>query len=163
MIKKLLIVSIIFLITACNNQYKATGDTPKSSRERREESFGKLTGEEGVVIGGKKKRDTAGITVNAYLWRAALEAVNTMPISVVDPFSGVITTEWYQVDYQGHYRYKLNILISSDIMRADAVKVNVFEQKYIKSGWVDVMPNPKMAVEIEDRILTRARYLKLNN
>ena len=33
--------------------------------------------------------------VNSYLWRASMETLNFMPLEQVDPFGGVIITDWY--------------------------------------------------------------------
>ena len=38
----------------------------------------------------------AGLGVNAYLWRAALDTLSFMPLASADPFGGVIITDWYQ-------------------------------------------------------------------
>ena len=37
----------------------------------------------------------AGIGVNVYLWRAALETIDFLPLAQADPFGGVIITDWY--------------------------------------------------------------------
>ncbi len=37
----------------------------------------------------------AGIGVNSYLWRASLDTISFMPLREVDPFGGVIVTDWY--------------------------------------------------------------------
>lgn len=152
----------ITLLAGCNNKYKNTSlEYPKSTEDMKEEKMGKITGDEGIIVGGKKKHASVGITVNAYLWRAALDAVSTLPIAIVDPFSGVITTDWYQEDKE--YRYRMNILITSDSIRADAVRVNIFKQQLKHGNWIDVKYDSKMTTEIENRILTRARHLKVNN
>ncbi len=44
----------------------------------------------------KQKSDTggAGIGVNAYLWRGALDTLSFLPLTSADPFGGVIITDW---------------------------------------------------------------------
>src|ERR1700749_4178963 len=52
------------------------------------------------TIGGiSKKSDSssvgAGIGVNAFLWRGALDTLSFLPLTSADPFGGVIITDWY--------------------------------------------------------------------
>ena len=55
----------------------------------------------------------AGIGVNAYLWRGALDTLSFMPLSSADPFGGVIITDWYQPPGDTGERYKGRPPISS--------------------------------------------------
>ena len=52
----------------------------------------------------------AGIGVNAYLWRAALETLDFLPLTQADPFGGVIITDWYSPERPDE-RFKLNVYI----------------------------------------------------
>src|SRR4051812_28842963 len=56
-----------------------------------------------VVFGVDKDREAreaaaaggnAGLSVNAYLWRATLDTLSFMPLASADPFGGTIITEW---------------------------------------------------------------------
>jgi hypothetical protein len=103
----------------------------------------------------------AGIGVNAYLWRAALETLNFLPLAQADPFGGVIITEWYSPESRDE-RFKLNVYILDTELRADGVKVAVFRQTSAENGWQDVpLADPETATKIEDSILTRARELRI--
>lgn len=80
------------------------------------------------ILGGDRAKDQAtGITVNAYLWRAALDTVAFMPLASADPFGGVILTDWYSQPGSGE-RTKLNVLVLDRSLRADGIKVKVFKQ-----------------------------------
>jgi hypothetical protein len=57
-----------------------------------------------VIFGVDKEREErqaaaagggAGLSVNAYLWRAALDTLSFMPLASADPFGGTIITDWY--------------------------------------------------------------------
>ncbi|MEK7801229.1 MAG: DUF3576 domain-containing protein, partial [Pseudomonadota bacterium] len=54
-----------------------------------------IFGEGGFEMFNKSKDTNTGITVNAYLWRAALDTVSFMPLASADPFGGTIITDWY--------------------------------------------------------------------
>jgi len=135
---------------------------PRMGNEKRETVFGA----EGL-FGDKKKGDEngsggGGIGVNSFLWRASLDTLGFMPIANADPFGGTILTEWYQLPETPSERFKLNIFIIDRALRADGIKVTVFKQ--VKDGtgaWADTRVDPKMAGDIENSILTRARQLRI--
>ncbi|NBX67315.1 MAG: DUF3576 domain-containing protein [Proteobacteria bacterium] len=114
-------------------------------------------GEEGLLVLGGKKNTPDVITVNSYLWRAALDTVNFMPLATVDPFGGVILTDWYTDPATPNERYKLNIFVMGGQLRSDGVKVSMFKQRGGKNVGVDDKTNR----DIEDAILTRARELRV--
>ena len=70
----------------------------------------------------------AGIGVNAYLWRAALETIAFLPLTQADPFGGVIITDWHSPPETPDERFKLNVYILDTVLRADGLKVVVFRQ-----------------------------------
>ena len=97
--------------------------------------------------------------VNAYLWRASLETLNFMPLSDVDPFGGVIVTDWYASAEAPNERFKANVYILDTGLRADALKVSIFKQTRAAGGWNDAAVDADTARQIENSILTRARQL----
>jgi hypothetical protein len=125
---------------------------------------GSLLSESGGIdiLGGDRAKDQAtGITVNAYLWRAALDTVAFMPLASADPFGGVILTDWYSQPGSGE-RTKLNVLVLDRSLRADGIKVKVFKQVQAAQGWTDATVAPSVASKLEETILTRARQLKMS-
>ncbi len=111
-----------------------------------------------IVAGGPGKM-TLG--VNSYLWHAALDTLNFMPLASADPFGGVIITDWYVAPNAPDERLKVTIYIMDRNLRADALKVVVFRQTRNGAGWADATPTPDTAHKLEDAILTRARELRL--
>jgi len=115
-------------------------------------------GEDGLtILGGKGSGSSDVITVNSYLWRAALDTVSFMPLATVDPFGGVILTDWYANPDQPGERYKLNIFVMGGQLRSDGVKVSMFKQRNGRDVAVSDADNRA----IEDAILTRARELRV--
>ncbi|MCC7276076.1 MAG: DUF3576 domain-containing protein [Alphaproteobacteria bacterium] len=103
-----------------------------------------------------------GIGVNTFLWRASLDTLSFMPMNQVDPFGGVIITDWYSSPGAPDERMKVNIYILDRTLRADGVRVAVFRQRRDANGnWADAPVEPKTNVELEDAILTRARQMRL--
>lgn len=170
MLRKLTLVCMMaMLATGCKGKVDAE-NYPLDPDDARRAKRGKLTGEEGMVLFGGSggmfgKKDGGGgraISVNHHLWRASLEAVGFMPIASADPNGGVIITDWYEDPDTPGERFRVNILILDPELRADAVRANVFKQKRQPDGtWQDIKVDPKVARDLEDTILTKARALRV--
>lgn len=105
----------------------------------------------------------ASLGVNAYLWRASLETLNFMPLSEVDPFGGLILTDWYTNPNTPQERFKATVYILDQQLRADALKVTIHRQVQRGAEWVDEPAAAETEVQIENAILTRARQLRVSN
>ena len=104
-------------------------------------------------------RNSPSLGVNAYLWRAALETLDFMPLEQVDPFGGVIVTDYYASAEAPTERFKANVYILDTNLRADALKVSIFKQENAGGGWRDASVDADTARQIENAILSRARQL----
>lgn len=105
------------------------------------------------------KAQAPNMGVNSYLWRASLETLNFMPLAQVDPFGGVIVTDWYASAEAPNERFKANVYILDTNLRADALKTSIFKQTRAAGGWTDASVDADTARQIENAILTRARQL----
>lgn len=117
----------------------------------------------GSQIFGKSDEENSGsgIGVNSFLWRAALDTISFMPVASADPFGGVILTDWYENPEKPGERFKLNVLILDQQLRADGIRVAAFKQVATSGGWRDAAVPTDMAFQIENAILKRARELKV--
>jgi len=135
---------------------------PKVQRDY--EKHGSLTGGPIVLRTGRAREEPGrvGIGVNVYLWRAALDTLDFVPIAQADPFGGVIVSEWYRPAERPDERFRITVLIKDTRLRASAVEVSVHKQlRAPDGGWLDAPVDETLARELEDRILTRARELRL--
>ena len=123
-----------------------------------------IFGNGGLNVFGSDKKSSSGdgITVNSYLWRASLDTVSFMPLANVDPFGGVILTDWYSDPQTPNERYKLNVFVSGSQLRSDAIRVSAFQQRRTGGTWTDSPVDPIISTKIEDSILTRARQIKVS-
>ncbi|NDC56467.1 MAG: DUF3576 domain-containing protein, partial [Alphaproteobacteria bacterium] len=128
---------------------------------------GSLLSEDGgiTIMGGRGEGESAsGITVNAFLWRAALDTLSFVPIASADPFGGVIISDWYSQPEYPNERLKLNVFVLSRQLRADGVRVRAFKQtKNDKGDWVDAPVSENVPSSLEETILTRARQMRLTH
>jgi hypothetical protein len=75
-----------------------------------------------------KQEADAGMVVNKYLWRAALETFEFMPLASEDPFGGIIVTEWYSPRTTTSERFKATVYVLGRQLRSDGVRVALFRQ-----------------------------------
>lgn len=161
-----IVLTAFTLLSACSDAKLDTSSYPKTEEDRRKERIGKLTGDEGLTVGGgSEKKDEAGknpLGVNSFLWRATLDTLAFMPLASADPFGGVVLTDWYEDPQAPGERFKVNALILDRQLRADSLKISVFRQKKDKLGnWVDAPTDTSTGRKLEDTVLTRARQMRV--
>ena len=100
------------------------------------------------------------IGVNAYLWRASLEAVSFAPLLQTDSAGGVIVTDWYANPSNPGERVKLTITILDQDLRADALRVAGSRQVNDNGNWTEAPVQAATVQKLEDIILTKARDLR---
>ncbi|WP_020590411.1 DUF3576 domain-containing protein [Kiloniella laminariae] len=162
----LAIFPVLFAISACGLQGQDKKIEHESDKYYKQTGGSLLGGEGGLnILGGddSKPQDSgAGIGVNSFLWRASLDTIAFMPLASADPFGGVIITDWYSPDESQAERFKVNVFILGQELRADGVRASVFKQRRdVTGGWIDAKVDPKTGSELEDAILTRARQLRI--
>jgi hypothetical protein len=113
-----------------------------------------------VRISRAQTVQTAGIGVNAYLWRATLDTLSFMPLVSADPMGGVIITDWWQTGTVPKERFKATAYILSRRLRSDGIKVSLFRQVEQNGQWVDAPVTGSTRGELEDKIIARARELR---
>ena len=144
-----LVVGMSTVLSGCQTMTKVTNKFPGAKVSSTAQSSGRV----------RTKRTAPRMGVNEYLWRASLETLNFMPLSEIDPFGGVIITDWYASPQAPNERFKANVYILDTNLRADALKVSIFKQVRGDTGWNDASVDADTARSIENSILTRARQL----
>lgn len=117
-----------------------------------------------LPIPGGRSRNPApeGLGVNAFLWSATLDTIEVMPLEAADPYSGLITTEWYTNPEDTSERFKLTVRILDTRLRADGLKATLHRQVYAgEQGWIDGPVDDASAIQIENAILQRAQQLRI--
>jgi hypothetical protein len=93
------------------------------------------------------------VEVNKYIWRAALEVLDFLPIESVDPFTGIIVTG-YGTPPGGSRAYRATIYIQDPALDARSLHIALQGK-----GGAPVSAETQRAVE--DAILSRARQLRI--
>lgn len=103
----------------------------------------------------KSSDPNTSVRVNKYIWNAALEVLNFLPLQSVDPFTGVITTG-YGVPPGGGRAVRATIYVQDPALDARSLNIAMEGQ-----GGRPVAAETVQA--IEDAILTRARQLRIQD
>lgn len=97
--------------------------------------------------------------VNEFLWQAALDKTKFMPLLVKDAKNGKIVTGWYGVKGHPAERFKLEVRIMSEELRADCLKISGLVEEKSGGKWVETPMKKSMLNAIELSVLERARVL----
>ena len=110
--------------------------------------------------GGESGENLIG--VNRHLWNASLDILSTLPLDQVDPYGGVITTEWHIDSATPAERTRVVARISGVELEARALKVHVYRQTRSRAGdWIAADVGEETIGSITDSILTRARQERI--
>ncbi len=146
-------------------------DLAMRDAETRLQSGGGLLGKGGLSIEGilgrkNTKEDTSNtvsMSVNAYLWRAALDTIDFMPLNSADQIGGTIITDWYSTSNNQNERCKLNIFITGKKLNTENLKVTSFCQELKNQIWVNKKIDVENNLKIENAILNKAKKLRLQS
>ena len=145
-------------------------DLAMRDAETRLQTGGGLLGKGGVSLGGILNNEennnstaTVSMSINPFLWRAALETIDFMPLSSADTIGGTIITDWYSTTENQKERCKLNIFISGKKLNTENLKVTSFCQEFKEQLWVNKNVDRENNIKIENAILNKAKKLKLQS
>jgi len=164
-ISGVVLLSSVLLLSSCggrNEEIIQPQDNKEGTAWEDQSKRKTIFGVGGMKLFGDKNKTPGGsaIGVNSFLWRASLDTISFMPISSADPFGGVIITDWHTRPEAPNERFKLNIYILDQVLRADGVRVAVFRQEQTTTGWVDAPVPEGTGRKIEDSILMQARKIR---
>ena len=166
----LIFLFLLLFVTGC-----ASLDIERNKTDRRAEkdaahgTVGRTMDKssDGVLLGGLFDNiDLPGISSGtnfgfggSITFGAALDKTNFMPLASVDSDSGIIITEWYNISDENK-RIKINIQVFNDEMIDSSISVQLFQQTFDGSKWVDQGNDSSAAEKIKFSILEEARLLK---
>jgi hypothetical protein len=173
LLNNLALLCVIFFLTNCSNSSTKSEKLDESIiryPDPRERAIRKKLGNQSTFLSDvfKKEKETnintVSLDINPFIWQASLDILSTtMPLASVDSNSGIIITDWYNLKGKKNERIKISILVSSQELRADGVKVSVFKQALKSNTWENVNVSPNIIQKLERKIITKAGSLQLKN
>jgi hypothetical protein len=155
---------LLTLITFCLSINSCLGgDYPKSKMEQEMDEMGSLLDGEGLVFRpGRTKSTTTKAkigNVNKYLYQAAIDVLDFVPLASADSNSGVIVTEWYNPKGQRKTQFKINVYIKGDVISSEAIDVKAYERNKVNGKWEADYKESTIGGILEDKILRKARTM----
>ena len=162
-----LIISTLYACSGIKTETKR-GDIedviylPRQQAEREISKKGGRSFLKDLFVGQSNNSNYKGsqLSINPYLWQASLDILSsTMPLASVDSNSGIIISDWYNIKGKQDERIKISVLINSQELRADGIKVSIFKQILRANSWNNTSINPKIITNIERKIIQKAGVL----
>ncbi len=101
----------------------------------------------------KRQETETSVQVNRYIWTAALDVLDFLPVQSVDPFTGIILTG-YGTPPGGNRAYRATVHVKDPALDARALNVAL----QTRDGRA---VSAATARAVEDAILSRARQLRI--
>ena len=158
LLSRTLIFFSILLLTSCDaiKYKKVDSSLPISGEERAKKNIAEGRG---VTLGGiRNSRTTYEFSTSNPLWRASLETLDFLPLTVVDYSGGIIVSDWYSS--QGEDALKITIRFLSNEIRADSLKIIVHQKKCDVGTNCKVIPlNTSIISELTASIIKKAAII----
>jgi hypothetical protein len=165
--KKILIflIGTLFLFNSCNTFKKADArTTPTSGLER-----AKINVKEGrsVSLGGLAKGrggTNYEFSTSNPMWRASLDTLDFLPLSVVDYSGGLLITDWYNNNKNSNESLKITVRFLSNEIRSDSLKITVHQKQCLAdlNCTINIL-NSKIKEELASTILKTAALIEKDN
>ena len=164
---------VIFFLTNCSNistKSERVDQEVVDYPDPRMRAIKKRQGSQGSFLSdifksdNKKNINSISSNINPFIWQASLDILSsTMPLASVDSNSGIIITDWYNLKGKENERIKISVLVSTQELRADGIKVSMFRQILKSNTWKNVNVNPNIVQNLERKIIVKAGSLQSKN
>ena len=166
-IRTAIIVSLTasFFLSSCSNGLKG-GDARKIPSNMKDRQRQNIEEGRGFSLGntfGNKAGEFDFASSNE-LWRASLDTLEFMPLSLANYSGGIIVTDWYASEGSSNESVKISIRFLSNEVRSDALSIKVFYKKCSMENTCQIIDKTGMlSSDIEKKILTKAALYKKEN
>ena len=162
---KIALIIIIFTnLSGCGGMFKPkkvdTRDVPQNAMERAKKN---IKEGRGVSLGslGKGGKTSYEFSTSNPMWRASLETLDFLPLTVVDYSGGMIITDWYGNDNNSNESLKITLRFLSNEVRVDSLKVIVHQKKCSTSSNCSIkILDSKIQEELLTTIIRKAALLE---
>jgi len=154
--KLMIAFALVTALSACGGGLFSNRGAATSASDIHVEERIRNTGSSDSVwdlFAGRQTPD-ATISVNRYIWTAALEVLDFLPVDTIDPFSGVITTG-FGTPPGGGRPYRATVHVTDVALDARSLNVALITQAGPASA--------ETVRAVENAILNRARQIRIRD
>lgn len=106
---------------------------------------------------GKKKSGEFEFASSNPLWRASLDTIDFMPLSLANYSGGILSTDWYSENENQNEAIKITIRFLSNEVRSDALTIKIFQRKCIAINSCSLSEQKgELKTELKREILKKA-------
>ena len=161
----ILTLTASFFLSACSNGLEG-GDARKIPSNMKERQRQNIDEGRGFSLGktlGNKTGEFDFASSNE-LWRASLDTLEFMPLSLANYSGGIIVTDWYTSESSSNESVKISIRFLSNEVRSDALSIKVFYKNCSMEKTCQITDKTgALSNDIEKKILTKAALYKKEN
>ena len=153
------ILSLFLILTSCGIYKKV--NTREVSTKADERARQAIEEGRGVSIGKLFKRGTNyEFSTSNPMWRASLEILDFLPLSVVDYSGGILITDWYADGLNSKNSLKITLRFLSNEVRVDSLKITVHEKRCSSNSICSIkILNSRIQEELLTSIIKKAALL----
>ena len=165
---KITLVKILIsflLLNSCADGLKGADarKIPANMTERQRQNIEEGRGFTLGSLGGSKAGEFDFASSNE-LWRASLDTLDFMPLSLANYSGGIIVTDWYSSDGSVDESVKISVRFLSNEIRSDTLAIKVFYKKCsLQKNCQITDKTDALSNDIENKILTKAAVYEKEN
>lgn len=150
----------LFFFQQCGGKKGDKTQTPTNALER-----AKLNVKEGrgASLGGVFRRGSTNyeFSTSNVMWRASLDTLDFLPLSVVDYSGGLLITDWYNNNSNNNESLKITVRFLSNEIQTNSLKITVHKKKCINQNNCSTkVIDSKIKEELTKTILKTAAILQ---
>ncbi|MDC6482508.1 DUF3576 domain-containing protein [Pelagibacteraceae bacterium] len=156
------ILAIFILAFNSCGLYKKV-DTRKTSTNANDRARAAVDEGRGLGIGNilGRKGGSFEFSSSNPMWRASIEILDFLPLSVVDYSGGMVITDWYSDQVNTNNSLKITVRFLSNEIRSDSLKIIVHEKKCSTSNSCTInILDSRLKEELLTSILKKAATLE---
>ena len=162
-----LIISFLssFFLASCSNGLKGA-DARKIPANMKERQLQNIKEGRGFSLMGSVKNNTGefDFASSNELWRASLDTLDFMPLTLANYSGGIIVTDWYSSENSSNESVKISIRFLSNEVRSDALSIKVFYKKCSMQDACKITDKTNaLSNDIEKKILKKAAVYEKEN
>ena len=167
--KIMILISLIFLVSACKNGKLPGSDARKIPYDPKERVKRNLEQGKGFRLsnslgGGNNRGGDFQFASSNALWKASLDVIDFMPLASANYSGGMIITDWYSDERNLDESIKITIRFLTNEVRSDAINIKIFYKTCDSSNKciVNEKSGP-LSRELKKEILKLAAVYKKQN
>ena len=154
------VLSLLFLTNSCG-LYKKTNvkDNPINDADKRQKNINEGKGIRSLIVGKKSRSGSFDFASSNEMWRATLDILDFIPLSIADYGGGIIITDWYSD--KKNEAIKISVRFLSNEIRADGLDITIHKKNCVAEKACDINKiTGDLNTEIKLAILRRASLIR---